>query len=143
MNYKNVKLIFVLFLTIAFFMLFGLPSLQKFFAKNTIVIETGKEYGEEDQPAITFCSFKNACGWKEAVNLSQSDNVFQTICNYSKDAEEAYECINKSNFGWSESLLETVDSNFNVLNETNWNEDLLWWKKSNLERFCSHFANIL
>ena len=118
---------FVLFLSIAFVMLFGLPSLQKFFANNTIIIETTKEYGEEDQPAITFCSFQNAFGWKETGNLSQSNTVFQTICNSSSNAEEAYECINKSTFSLSESLLNTVDSNFNVLNESHWSKDITFF----------------
>ena len=50
-------------LMILFFLLFGAPSIEKYQAKQTIVVESHKDYDETDHPAITVCGTNGVSGW--------------------------------------------------------------------------------
>ena len=117
-----VKPCFILVLLILFFLLFGLESIQKFQAKQTIVIESTEKYDEQDRPAITVCATTNGyTGWR---NGKFKEKVLQSICNESTNAEEALKCIKDGTFDFSEMVTNTVDGNKNLINETSWHLDL-------------------
>ena len=117
-----VKPCFIFVLLILFFVLFGLESIVKFQAKQTIVIESTEEYDEQDRPAITLCATTNGyTGWR---NGKFKEKVLQSICNKSTNAEEALKCINDGTFDFSEMVTITVDGDKNVINETSWDLDL-------------------
>ena len=136
------KFAFACFLLLLFFIVFGLPSLEKFNAKKTIVIESTKDYEETDHPAITVCANNGVFGWRQNGSNLENDKVFQTICNSSTNAAEALECINKNTFNLSEMVITTEDENQNILNESHWKEDISYFMAGKCQTLKASSVNI-
>ena len=117
------QVFFIFILILLFCILFGFPSLQTFFAKETFFTEQSKTYDDaEDNPAITICPMnRNSFGWKIANISAPPSKVFQTICNASANADEAYECINKESYKIDDIIVETDD---NIIKKSSWIEDI-------------------
>ena len=61
-----------------FFLLLEAPSIQKFLAKQTIVVKSSKKFDETDNPALTVCSGQ---GWKgREVDPGKSGTGFEGAC---------------------------------------------------------------
>ena len=53
-------------------------------------MESTKNYEETDHPAITVCVNNGGTGWRENEIEFSFENGFQTICNSSTNAAEAF-----------------------------------------------------
>ena len=105
------KIGFIIGLLFMFFKLFGQESIVKFLAKQTIVVESSKDYTAADRPAITVCAVS---GWRK------SEDMFRTICNSSANAKKAYQCIKNSTFDLSEMVNLAMDENQNIIDNSHW-----------------------
>ena len=81
----TIKVVFISFLLLMFFKLFGIESVNKFLAKQTFILESSRDYTKADHPAITVCATANGLnGWKSG----SKEEEFHKICNSSADARE-------------------------------------------------------
>jgi hypothetical protein len=118
------KLAFACFLVFIFFLLFGAPSIQKFLARQTLVVKSSKQFEETDNPALTVCPGQ---GWKgREVNPAKSGMGFKIMCGSSADAEEALRCINIKSFNLSDMVISAVDGGNQTLEADHWMENLSW-----------------
>ena len=111
-------------LMILFFLLFGAPSIEKYQAKQTIVVESHKDYDETDHPAITVCGTNGVSGWRNYDSSLHHGTPFQTVCNLSTNAEEAVECVDKNTFNLTEMVVAAINSKHESLDESDWQEDI-------------------
>ena len=111
-------------LLLLFYFVFGKNSLQKFEAKETLVIKTSRRFEKEDNPAITvFPTVLNGLGWKTNTTAPRN-NVLGTICKYANTSTQAVDCIRNNTFDLSDMLINTIDGNGKKLNESDWIEDI-------------------
>ena len=123
------KLAFACFLIFIFFLLFGVPSIQKFLAKQTLVVKSSKKFEETDTPALTVCPIQ---GWKgREADPGKSGMGFMGACGASADAEEAIDCINNKSCKLSDMVSSAVDGENQTLNADHWLENLGWISNEN------------
>ena len=114
----GLKISFIIFLLIVFFIVFGWDSLKKYKDKHTIVLESWRDYDLSDQPAITVCATANGdTGWRDPYI---TERVFETICGSESNAEEASKCVEKNTFNFSEMIVNVHDTDKNSIDQTNW-----------------------
>ena len=113
---SGLKLVFSFILLYLYFFLFGLPSLTKFQAKQTLVLETTNDQDGNADPAIT--------GWRKNISSMEGEKVFQTMCNQSTNAKEAYDCINAGTYNLSEMIVKAIDKNKDIVDKSAWQEEI-------------------
>ena len=115
------KYVFAGVLMTLFFLLFGAPAVEKYQAKQTIVVETTKDYDETDHPAFTVCGTP---GWRNYDSTLHHGIPFEIFCNLSTNAKEAIDCVNKNTFNLTEMVVAAINSEHESLEESDWQEDI-------------------
>ena len=90
--------------SICFFLFFGLPSFNKFLAKETIVTKSRLDFQESLKPAITI--------WKE-YNLDMLHTIESCGDDFISEYTKMLECVENSTASLNETVLDVtvVDSN--------------------------------
>ena len=117
------KFSFACSLFVCFLIIFGVPSIEKFQAKQTILVETYKKFKDVDNPTITICSNQ---GWKSNHAKNSYVGLFQTNCQNSNNTKEALECINRNMYNLSDMVITALDGNKRVVNQEYWNDSISW-----------------
>ena len=103
----TLKTFFFIILCLVFFKLFGIESIEKFFAQQTFVVESFRQYTRADNPGITVCATVNgATGWK---NEKLYHDPFKKLCYKSTSTKEAYECIKNNTYDLSDIVYDATD----------------------------------
>ena len=114
------KVIFISILATFFLKYFGYPSLVKYYAQQTIMIEENVKFKTNDPPAITIATMQLNIehGWKDDSDLYDIDMIVETFCNKSENIND---CINDKTF----KLSEVVEKAQNGYDSSDfWSEDI-------------------
>ena len=109
---------FIFLLLFLFLYEFGIESIRQFLAKQKLVVESSREYTDSDHPAITVCAINGGLhGWRNGKILKAP---FEELCSKAANAQEAYQCIKKNTFDFSDLLSGAVDGNGEEIDESDW-----------------------
>ena len=114
------KFLFSLSLFITFLLFFGLPSWNKYQAKEVFINKRKMSINDISPLAVTFCVLdqETTIGWKfdnfsgnaeddsdlETPSELDLSSIIATQCNASYSVEEVYECVDGKTFNLSEPV---------------------------------------
>ena len=126
------KVILQIGLFLIFLVYFGIPAVEKYVKKDTIIITSEEDTNGIEAPAVTFSSsFFGKVGWK-SVFENTSVKAFHNfrIANHCKGYEDIEECIEEDTFSFNDFIVgarlgptSPVDM---LMNKTFWTEDLTY-----------------
>ena len=131
------KYLFSISLLITFIWFFGIPSWNKFQAREVIINKRDITTDEIAPPALTICAEN---GWKsedyaydiEDYNLSLEylDNMYSTIiiqnCGQTSNFEESLECIDGKTYSLGDLVPKAIEDKHSkdILNSSSWISDI-------------------
>ena len=116
------KFVFTFTLLLIFFFYFGLPSWNKFQAKEVLINKRKIITSDIAPPAITFCT-TNA--WKNASDSNVSESLIVSHCNESNSFEEALECIENETYNLTETVPRAISNDgTDISNSSFWINDI-------------------
>jgi hypothetical protein len=96
---------------VIFFLYFGLPSIQRFQAREVMVMTSKIATGGSPAPAITFMprNRQTTFGWKSAYENATFPHYIQPICGNRKSGRTSIEgCINKNTYNQTEVFKDVL-----------------------------------
>lgn len=139
---------FVLF--VLFVVFFGVPAVQKYKKKDTIIITSEEDTDGIEAPAVTFTSsFFGNVGWKSLFENASVSYVDFRISDHCKDFGIINECIEGDTFSLSESIIGArlgYGPLERLMNNTFWSQDLTYTSAGRfytfkIDRKISHADN--
>ena len=124
-----IKVILQIALFILFLIFFGIPAVQKYVKKDTIIISSEEDTNGIEAPAVTFsCSFFGKVGWKSVFENTSVTSYNFRIGDHCRE-ENIEECIEEDTFSLNEFIVgarffgptSPVDM---LMNDSFWSEDL-------------------
>ena len=126
-----IKVILQIGLFVIFLFYFGIPAVEKYVKKDTIIITSEEDTNGIEAPAVTFSSsFYGKVGWKSAFE-NKSVTVYNfRIADHCKGYEHIEECIEEDTFSFSDFIvgarLGPTSPVEMLMNKTFWTEDLTY-----------------
>ena len=96
---------FVLFVT--FMILFGIPSLNKYQRKETILVESEMETGGIEDPAVTIQATNSTLGWKSLQSGFDDFDSFELFEHCKRIKLTVEECIKSDSIKLTDFLVKT------------------------------------
>ena len=127
----GIKVILQLGLFLVFLVFFGIPALEKYVKKDTIVITSEEDTNGIEAPAVTFSSsFFGKVGWKSVFENNSVNSYNFRISDHCKDFDDIKGCIEEDTFSFNDYIVgarfgptSPVDM---LMNKTFWSEDLTY-----------------
>ena len=103
---RVVKLFFVASLFLIFLFLFGKPSLEKYFKKNTIFVESKVKFDYTNPPAITFLSTKTKLYFdlEECRSKQNYQSVVDCYNQHFLNKTQLLQPPTLHNFSWAQNI---------------------------------------
>ena len=122
-----VKVILQLGLFLVFLVYFGIPAVQKYVKKDTIIVTSEEDTNGIEAPAVTFsCSFFGKVGWKSVFENTSVTNLNFRIGDHCKENIES--CIEEDTFSFNDFILGArfgpTSAMDMLMNKSFWTEDL-------------------
>ena len=125
-----IKVILQIGLFILFLIFFGIPAVQKYVKKDTIIITSEEDTNGIEAPAVTFsCSFFGKVGWKSVFENTSVTSYNFRIGDHCRE-ENIEGCIEEDTFSFNEFIVgarfgptSPVDM---LMNDSYWSEDLTY-----------------
>ena len=124
-----IKVILQLGLFLVFLVFFGIPAVQKYVKKDTIIITSEEDTNGIEAPAVTFsCSFFGKDGWKSVFENTSVTNHNFRIGDHCKDSEDIEVCLEEDTFSFNDFILGAkfgpTSPKEMLMNKSFWTEDL-------------------
>ena len=126
-----IKVILQLGLFLIFLIYFGIPAVEKYVKKDTIIVTSEEDTNGIEAPAVTFSSsFFGKVGWKSAFENTSVTYYNFRIGNHCKGYEDIEGCIKEDSFSFNDFIVgarlgptSPVDM---LMNKTFWTEDVTY-----------------
>ena len=123
---NSLKAFLQIVLFVLFFVFFGVPAVQKYKKKDTIIVTSEEDTDGIEAPAVTFTSsFFGKVGWKSLFENASVSYMDFRISDHCKDLGIINECIEKDTFSLSESIIGVWLGPLEM-NNSFWMEDLTY-----------------
>ena len=112
-------------LAVIFFSWFGLPAIDRYAAKDVMIVTTSKKAEGIPAPSVTFVVRNQmSYGWKnKSDNVSTWDDIIRYQCG---DSEDIHDCVIEKAFSLQEVVKDVLigfNTKKSLMNEGFWKED--------------------